>query len=114
MTKDESTYLSFLHCLLRAVPGLGNFLHATGTDNESALRNLEDMRERMAMYVVHELGLGEEPYLQNIPEAMNTMLKQWNKFIPQELDRFVVSLYDFKNLRKCIHCIHCRVSCQAK
>ena len=39
MTKDESTYLSFLHCLLRAVPGLGNSLHATGTDNKSALRN---------------------------------------------------------------------------
>ena len=187
MTKDESTYLSFLHCLLRAVPGLGNFLHATGTDNESALRNaiaagvpqshpllcylhskknikeklrrlglsqalsgriiediyakgtgllwsnfkeefdrrvqvlmqdwhtlesserkepefveyfrkfkLEDMRERMAMYVVRELGLGEEPYLQNISEAMNSMLKEWNNFIPQELDRFVVSLYDFK------------------
>ena len=33
MMKEESTYLSFLHCLLRAVPGLGNFLHATGTDN---------------------------------------------------------------------------------
>ena len=187
MTKDESTYLSLLHCLLRAVPGLGNFLHATGTDDESALRNaiaagfpqshprlcylhskknikeklrrlglsqalsgriiednyakgtsllwsnskeefdrrvqvlmqdwhtlesserkepefveyfrkfkLEDMRERMAMYVVRELGLGEEPYLQNISEAMNSMLKEWNNFIPQELDRFVVSLYDFK------------------
>ena len=187
MTKEESTYLSFLHCLLRAVPGLGNFLHATGTDNESALRNaiaagcpqshpllcylhskknvkeklrrlglsqalsgriiediyakgtgllwsnskkefdarvahlmqdwhrleaserkvpefveyfckckLEDMRERMAKYVVHELGLGEEPYLQNISEAMNSMLKEWNNFIPQELDRFVLSLYDFQ------------------
>jgi len=57
---------------------------------------LEDTRERMAMYVVHELGLGEEPYLQNIPEAMYAMLKQWNNFIPQELVRFVVSLYDFK------------------
>ena len=56
----------------------------------------EDMRERMAMYVVRELGLGEEPYLQNISEAMNSMLKEWNNFIPQELDRFVVSLYDFK------------------
>lgn len=39
MIKDESTYVSFLHCLLRAVPGLGNFLHSTGTGNESALRN---------------------------------------------------------------------------
>ena len=39
MTKDESTYLSFLHCLLRAVPELGNSLHATGKDNESSLHN---------------------------------------------------------------------------
>ena len=187
MTKEESTYLLFLHCLLKAVPGLGNFLHATGTDNKSALANaialgspqshpllcylhskknvkeklrrlglsqalsgriiediyakgtgllwsdskkefdprvahliqdwhplealerkepefveyfrkckLEDMRERMAKYVVHELMLGEEPYLQNISEAMNSMLKEWNNFILQELDRFVLSLYDFQ------------------
>ena len=50
----------------------------------------------MAKYVVHELGLGEEPYLQNISKAMNSMLKEWNNFIPQELDRFVLSLYDFQ------------------
>ncbi|KAL9977375.1 hypothetical protein ACROYT_G014767 [Oculina patagonica] len=39
MTKEEATYLSFLHCLLREVPGLSQYLHATGTDNEVALRN---------------------------------------------------------------------------
>ena len=57
---------------------------------------LEDMRERMAKYVVHDLGLGEEPYLKNISEAMNSMLKEWNNFIAQELDCFVLSLYDFQ------------------
>ena len=33
--------------------------------------------------------------MQNIPEAVNAMLKEWNNFVPQELDRFVVSLYEF-------------------
>ena len=61
---------------------------------------LEDLRDRMAKYVVYQLGLGEEPYLQNIPEAVNAMLKEWNNFVPQELDRFVVSLYDFVESNK--------------
>ena len=39
MTKEEATYLSFIHCLLREVPGLSHYLHATGTDNELALRH---------------------------------------------------------------------------
>ena len=39
MTKDESTYVSFVHCLLREVPGLSEYLHATGTDDEAALKN---------------------------------------------------------------------------
>ena len=54
----------------------------------------------MAKYVVHDRGLGEEPYLQNIPEAVNALLKEWNNFVPQELDRFVVSLYDSVELNK--------------
>ena len=54
----------------------------------------------MAKYVVHDRGLGEEPYLQNIPEAVNAMLKEWNNFVPQELDRFVVSRYDSVELNK--------------
>ena len=57
---------------------------------------LEDMRDRMAKYFVQELGQGEEePYLQNIPEAVNAMLKEWNNFVPQELYRSVVSLHEF-------------------
>ena len=39
MTKEEGTYLSFAHRLLREVPGLSKFLYATGTDDETALRN---------------------------------------------------------------------------
>ena len=39
MTKEEATYLSFMHCLLRAVPGLSQYLYATGTDGETALHN---------------------------------------------------------------------------
>lgn len=187
MTKEEATYLSFLHCLLREVPGLSQYLHATGTDNEVALRNataagfpnasallcylhskrnvkaklkelgvsqslnnkichdiyakgsgllwsnsreqfdervkillkewetleglerrgppqfatyfqkfkLEDMRERMAKYIMQDLGLGDEPYHQNIPEAVNCMIKEWNNFVPQDLDKFIISMFDF-------------------
>lgn len=39
MTKEEATYLSFMHCLLQAVPGLSQYLHATSTDGEPSLRN---------------------------------------------------------------------------
>ena len=187
MTKEESTYLSFIHCLLREVPGLCQYLHVTGTDNEAALRNaiaagmsnahpllcylhsqrnvkaklqqlgisqslnskichdiyaknsgllwadskeefdkrvtvllqewealeasertgppkfadyfrkfkLDDMRERMAKFVMKDLGLESEPYHQNVPESLNHMLKQWNNFVPQDLDKFIASMYDF-------------------
>lgn len=39
MTRDESTYLSFIHCLICEKPGLSEFIHATGTDDERALTN---------------------------------------------------------------------------
>ena len=39
ITRDESTYLSFPHCLIREKPGLGEFPHATGSDDERALTN---------------------------------------------------------------------------
>lgn len=187
MTKEEATYLSFIHCLLREVSGLSQYLHATGTDNEVALRNataagmpnasallcclhsqrnvkaklkelgisqslntkichdiyakgsgllwsdskeqfderveillkewerlesserrgppqfatyfrkfkLEDMRERMAKYIMQDLGLGDQSYHQNIPEAVNSMIKEWTNFVPQDLDKFITSIYDF-------------------
>ena len=37
MTKEEHTYLSSMHSLLREVPGFSHYLHAYGTDNEAAL-----------------------------------------------------------------------------
>lgn len=53
------------------------------------------MLERMSKYVKEDVGLGEERYIQNIPESVNSMLKEWNNFEPQEWDQFVLSLYDF-------------------
>lgn len=61
---------------------------------------LEDLRDKMVKYVVYELGLGEELYLQNILEVVNVMLKEWNNFVFQELDCFVVFLYDFVEVNK--------------
>ena len=53
------------------------------------------MRERMAKYIMQDLGLGDQPYHQNIPEAVNCMIKEWTNFVPQDLDKFVISIYDF-------------------
>ena len=39
MANEETTYLSFIHCLNHEIPGLSGFLHATGTDDKSALTN---------------------------------------------------------------------------
>ena len=36
---DDQTYLSFLHRLVREVPGFAQYLHVYGTDNEDALVN---------------------------------------------------------------------------
>lgn len=47
-----------------------------------------DLKDRMAKYVMQELALGEEPYLQKILEALNAMLKEWNNLVNQELDQF--------------------------
>ena len=186
MTKEECTYLSFVHRLLREVPGLSSYLHATGTDDETGLRNalaagfhgahpllcyihsernvkekarqlglsqhvtsrickdvyvksgliwsdsyeefntrlqsvreewdametservgspkfseyfdrnkVEDIQNCTAKYVMKGLGLGEEPYHQNVPESMNEMMKSWTSFVPQEMDSFIISLFDF-------------------
>ena len=49
----------------------------------------------MAVFVLKDLGLGNKPYEQNIPESVNDMMKDWMKYIPQEMDRLIVNLYDF-------------------
>ena len=39
LTKNHQTYLSFVHRLVREVPGFSNYLHVYGTDGEDALVN---------------------------------------------------------------------------
>lgn len=56
---------------------------------------LDDMRSKMAVFVLKDLGLGNKPYEQNITESVNDMMKDWMKNIPQETDRLIVNLYDF-------------------
>ena len=44
---------------------------------------------------MRDLGLGNEPYHQNVPESLNRMIKEWTNFVPQDLDKFVLSMYSF-------------------
>ena len=30
-----------------------------------------------------------------MPESVNDMIKDWTKFLPQDMDRVIISLYDF-------------------
>lgn len=39
LTKEETTNLSFIHCLTHEIPGLSEHLHATKTNGERALIN---------------------------------------------------------------------------
>ena len=55
---------------------------------------LEDMQTRIARYVMKGLGLGDKPYQQNLPESINEMLKDWSNFVPQDMDKFIASVYD--------------------
>lgn len=41
-----------------------------------------------------DLGLGNKPYEQNMPESVNDMMKDWKKFLPQDMDRLIIDLYD--------------------
>ena len=53
---------------------------------------LSDLRNKSASYVMQQLGLGEDPSSQNIPESINFMIKDWVNFLPGEIDRFIISL----------------------
>ena len=35
------------------------------------------------------------PYEQNTPQSVNDITKDWTTFLPQDMDRFIISLYDF-------------------
>lgn len=48
----------------------------------------------MVAFVLKDLELGNKPYEQNMPESINDMMKDWTKFLPQDMDRFIISLYD--------------------
>lgn len=56
---------------------------------------LEDMREWMARYIMQDLGLGDQPYHHNILEAVNCRIEEWTNFVPQDLEKFIISIYDF-------------------
>lgn len=54
----------------------------------------QDMKSKMCKFVVKDLGAGDGPYNQNIPESVNGLLKDWNNFKPQEMDKLILALYD--------------------
>ena len=54
----------------------------------------QDMKSKMCKFVVKDLGVGDGPYNRNIPESLNGLLKDWNNFKPQEMDKLILALYD--------------------
>lgn len=56
---------------------------------------LDDIRTRMAAFVMKGIGLENKPYEQKIRESVNYAMKALLKFIPQDMDRFIINLYDF-------------------
>ena len=60
---------------------------------------LDDMRTKIAAFVMKGIGLGNKMYEQNIPESVHNMRKAWLKFIPQEMDRFIINPYDCSIIR---------------
>lgn len=55
----------------------------------------DDMCLKMVVFVMKDFDLGNKLYEQNILELVNDMMKDWMKYIFQEMDRFIVNLYDF-------------------
>ena len=53
------------------------------------------MRTKMAAFILKDLGLENKPYEQNTPHSINDIMKDWTTFLPQDMDRFIISLYDF-------------------
>ena len=48
--------------------------------------------------VMKDIGLGNKPYEQKMPESVNNMMKDWLKFTPQDRDGFIINLYDVVQL----------------
>ena len=59
---------------------------------------LDDMRTKIAAFVIKGIVLGNKMYEQNFPGSVHNMRKAWLKFIPQEMDRFI-NLYDCSIIR---------------
>lgn len=57
-----------------------------------------DMCIKMVVFVLKDFGLGNKLYEQNMFELVNDMMKDWMKFIFQDMDRFIINLYDFVQL----------------
>ena len=57
-------------------------------------QHLDALKSKTAKFVMQDLGLGEDPYGQNIPEAINNLIKDWVNFLPSEIDSFILSLHD--------------------
>lgn len=53
---------------------------------------------KMVVFVLKDFGLGNKLYEQNKFELVNDMMKDWMKFIFQDMDRFIINLYDFVQL----------------
>lgn len=53
---------------------------------------------KMVVFVFKDFGLGNKLYEQNMFELVNDMMKDWMKFIFQDMDRFIINLYDFVQL----------------
>lgn len=53
----------------------------------------------MCKFLFEALGVGSSPYTQNMPESVNSLIKDWNKnyFKPQEKDKVILALYDLVN-----------------
>ena len=54
----------------------------------------------MVKYIMQELQLRDDPQHQNIPQAVNHMMKEQNNFVPQDDDKFVISSYN--NFIRCV------------
>ena len=54
----------------------------------------EDFKLKICKFVVQALGVGSSHHTQNMPESVNSLIKDWNNFKPQEMDKVIVALYD--------------------
>jgi len=54
----------------------------------------QDKKRKICQFAADALGVGDGPYSQNTPESINDLIKDWNNFMAQEMDKLVLSLSD--------------------